>query len=77
VSAGPPSPYNLAQDLAPDTARLRREPGYAERVGRAAALRATAAWERAHPPPGVDPAQFDYAAEDALLQRYGPSSDTA
>jgi nucleoside-diphosphate-sugar epimerase len=77
VSVGPPSSYNLAQDLALDTTRLRRELGYAERVARGAALRATVAWERANPPPRVDPAQFDYAAEDALLQRYGPSSETA
>jgi hypothetical protein len=31
------------------------------------ALRGTIAWERAHPPTEVDPARFDYAAEDRAL----------
>jgi hypothetical protein len=26
-------------------------------------------WERAHPPEQFDPQQFDYAAEDAVLER--------
>jgi hypothetical protein len=30
-------------------------------------LRRTVEWERAHPPDKVDPASFDYAAEDAAL----------
>jgi hypothetical protein len=29
--------------------------------------RRTVEWERAHPPENVDPASFDYAAEDAAL----------
>jgi hypothetical protein len=29
--------------------------------------RRTIAWERAHPPGNVDPASFDYAADDAAL----------
>ncbi len=50
-----------------DTARIRRELGYEEEASRAEALRRTVAWERAHPPEKVDPASFDYAAEDASL----------
>lgn len=56
-----------AQSLVTDTARIRRELGYAEAVPRDEALRRTVEWERAHPPAKVDPAQFDYAAEDAAL----------
>lgn len=61
------SPGNYAQDVVVDTTRIRRELGYTERVPRAGALRRTVAWERAHPPERVDPAQFDYAAEDRVL----------
>jgi nucleoside-diphosphate-sugar epimerase len=50
-----------------DTGRLRRELGYRETVSREEALRRTVEWERAHPPEKVDPASFDYAAEDAAL----------
>jgi nucleoside-diphosphate-sugar epimerase len=56
-----------AQSLVADTARIRRELGYAEAVSRDEALRRTIAWERAHPPEAVDPSRFDYAAEDAAL----------
>lgn len=55
------------QDLIIDSTRLRHELGYTEQVDRAEALRRTVAWERAHPPAQIDPAQFDYAAEDAAL----------
>lgn len=58
---------DLAQHLVTDTARIRRELGYAELVPRDEALRRTIAWERAHPPEPLDPQQFDYAAEDATL----------
>jgi nucleoside-diphosphate-sugar epimerase len=50
-----------------ETTRIRRELGYAETVSREEALERAVAWERAHPPEGVDPASFDYAAEDAAL----------
>ena len=51
-----------------DTARIRRELGYRETVPREASLRRTVEWERAHPLEKVDPASFDYAAEDAALR---------
>lgn len=52
------------QDWVADTSRIRAELGYREVVPRAEALRRTIAWERAHPPETIDPADFDYAAED-------------
>jgi len=59
-------PGNLDQHWVADTSRIRAELGYAEPVSRAEALRRTIEWERANPP-AYDPAQFDYAAEDAAL----------
>ena len=55
------------QQLVVDTTRIREELGYREHVSREEGLRRTIAWERAHPPGKVDPAQFDYAAEDGAL----------
>jgi nucleoside-diphosphate-sugar epimerase len=62
---------NPEQDLILDSTRIRRDLGYVEPVGLDEALRATIAWQRAHPPAEVDPVRFDYAAEDAALARYG------
>jgi nucleoside-diphosphate-sugar epimerase len=59
------------QHLVVDTTRIRKELGYDEPVSRDEALRRTIAWERAHPPATVDPGQFDYAAEDAVLAELG------
>jgi len=59
-------PGNLAQHWVPDTTRIRMDLGFDEPVSRPEALRRTIAWQRAHPP-RIDPAQFDYAAEDAAL----------
>jgi nucleoside-diphosphate-sugar epimerase len=54
---------NLRQHWVADTTRIRAELGFEEIISRAEAIRRTVEWERAHPPP-IDPAQFDYAAED-------------
>lgn len=51
-----------------DTSRIRAELRYGEPVDRDEAIRRTVAWERGHPP-SVDPAQYDYAAEDEALKR--------
>jgi len=59
-------PGNLAQDWETSSSRLREQLGFRDPVDRETALAETVAWERAHPPP-VDPAQFDYDAEDAAL----------
>jgi len=61
--------FDLSQQYIVDTTRIRRELGYAEEVSFYEALRSTIEWERAHPPEKVDPAQFDYAAEDAALSK--------
>ena len=58
---------NTEQHWFVDTGRIRQQLGYAEEVSREEALRRTVGWERAHPPENVDPASFDYAAEDAAL----------
>ena len=58
---------NTEQQWFVDTTRIRQELGYRETVPRQEALRRTVAWERTHPPEKVDPASFDYAAEDAAL----------
>ncbi len=60
-------PGNLSQHWVVGSRRIRDELGYREPVPLAEALRRTIAWERAHPPPDIDPRQFDYAAEDAAL----------
>jgi len=60
------SPGNLAQDWETSSRRLREELGFHDPVEFETALDETVAWERRHPPP-VDPEQFDYAAEDAVL----------
>ncbi len=54
-----------------DTTRIRQELGYAEIVSQEEALRRTVAWQRVHPPGEYDPADFDYAAEDAILAELG------
>lgn len=58
---------NTEQWLELDSGRIRRELGYSEPVALDEALRRTVAWERANLPETIDPAQFDYAAEDAVL----------
>ena len=63
-------PGNLKQHWIVDTTRLRSELGYRELVSREESIRRTIAWERANPPARLDPARFDYAAED-LAARAG------
>jgi nucleoside-diphosphate-sugar epimerase len=58
---------NTEQALTLDTSRIRQELGYVEPVTPDEALRRTVEWERANPPETIDPQQFDYAAEDAVL----------
>jgi len=61
------SATETSQHLVTDSTRIRQELGYSEPVPLDEALRRTIAWERANPPAEIDPNQFDYAAEDALL----------
>ncbi len=60
--------YNTQQHWEMSSARIREELGFAEPVDRQTALQRTIAWERANPPLEIDPAQFDYAAEDAATE---------
>jgi len=59
--------WNPQQHLVIDSTRIRHELGYAEIVPTDEALRQTVAWERANPLQ-FDPADYDYAAEDSVLQ---------
>ena len=61
---------NTNQHLVADTARVRQELGYAEKVSHEEALRRTVAWERGHLPVQIDPTAFDYQAEDTLLAEW-------
>lgn len=61
-------PGNLAQHWVVDTTRIRSELGYREPIAREEAIRRTIAWERGNLPP-VDPARFDYDAEDEAARR--------
>lgn len=67
--------FDTAQPMVTDTRRIRHELGYAEPVPRDEALRRTVAWQRAHPPAGVDPAAFDYVAEDIAFGRTARRGD--
>jgi nucleoside-diphosphate-sugar epimerase len=58
---------NTEQDVVVDTSRIRQELGYTEPISLQEALHRSIAWEREHPPAEIDPQQFDYAAEDAIL----------
>jgi nucleoside-diphosphate-sugar epimerase len=61
------TPHNFEQHLFMDSSRIRAELGYKERVPVSEALRRTIEWEKANPPERVDPAQYDYQAEDEAL----------
>jgi len=58
---------NFAQDIVVDSSRIRQELGYNERIDLTEAFRRTIAWESINPPEKIDPAMFNYAAEDEAL----------
>jgi nucleoside-diphosphate-sugar epimerase len=60
-------PGNLDQHWVTSADRIRRELAFEDPVDLATALGRTIAWERDQPPEVIDPAQFDYAAEDAAV----------
>jgi nucleoside-diphosphate-sugar epimerase len=62
------SPTGYEHDLEVNTNRIRRELGFEERVSLNEALSKTVAWESANPPDEIDAKQFDYAAEDAVIE---------
>jgi len=61
------TPHKFEQHLFMDSSRIRAELGYTERVLVSEALRRTIEWEKANPPERIDPAQYDYQAEDEAL----------
>lgn len=69
-----PRHMNLEQHLDMDSAKIRSELGYREIVTRQEALARTVAWDHSHPPEAMDPAQFDYGAENAILNRVDPAA---
>jgi nucleoside-diphosphate-sugar epimerase len=67
-----PVPYRYEQDLDTDSARIRRELGFAEPFALDEALARTIAWERANPPgPIATIGLLDYEEEDAILAEPG------
>lgn len=58
--------YNYRQDMVLDSSRIRDELGWRETILPDEALQRTIEGERANPL-AIDPAQFDYAAEDEVL----------
>jgi nucleoside-diphosphate-sugar epimerase len=60
--------FNTAQHMFMSSSRIRQELGYTELTSRDEALRTTIDWARLHPPEQLDPAQYDYAAEDELVR---------
>lgn len=68
MPGGMSADFRYEHHLAVETSRMREELGYSEQVSREDALKQTVEWERAHPPEKIDPRQFDYAAEDQLLE---------
>ena len=68
------APGDTSQHWVADTARVREELGFHETVGRDEAVRRTVEWERANPPDGFTPHQFDYEAEDRALRAGQPGA---
>jgi len=68
--------YRMDQHWVVSTRRIRDELGFSERVALQQALARTIEWERANPPAPVDPAEFNYAAEDAALAAAEPGEIT-
>ncbi len=60
-------PGNTAQHMLVSSDRIRAELNYSEIVDIDDAIRHTITWENENPPRTIDPAQFDYPAEDAAL----------
>ena len=68
--------YNFNQHMDTDTSRIRNELGFSEPVSREEAMIRTVEWERANPPEKINPADYDYDAEDEVLEKYRTSTDS-
>jgi len=64
-----PEEDDVRQDWVVDTYRIRQELGYHEVISREDGLRKTIGWERTNPPLDINPENFNYAEEDALLAK--------
>jgi nucleoside-diphosphate-sugar epimerase len=62
---------DFRHDLIINDAAIRRELSYTEIVSQEEAFRRTLAWQRQNPPPMIDPAEFNYEAEDKVLASFG------
>lgn len=71
------TPHNFEQPLFMDSSRIRAELGYSEAVPVSEALRRTIEWEKANPPERIDPAQYDYQAEDEALNFWSTTHTAA
>lgn len=63
------SPYNFQQHILVSTRRIRRDLGYKELIDLDTGIERTVEWQIANPPTEVDPGQFNYEAEDAVLKK--------
>jgi nucleoside-diphosphate-sugar epimerase len=61
-------PVNAAQHWIVSSKRIREELGFVEPTPLDVGISRTIQWERANPP-AIDPKQFDYAAEDAVINQ--------
>jgi len=71
VACPPPSfgpETNAHQHLVCDSAKIRDDLGYGEVVSHREAIERKVSWEREHPLREIDAKQFDYAAEDRILE---------
>lgn len=58
---------DTSQQYEMDSSRIARELGYCPPVDVDEGIRRAVKWERENPPAHIDPTDFDYAAEDAVL----------
>lgn len=63
-------PLNLAQRWVADSARIRRELGYAEAVDTQEALRRTMIWERASPPTDSESRTSEFLLDETLEDKW-------
>jgi nucleoside-diphosphate-sugar epimerase len=62
-------PGNAAQHWSASSARIRHELGFHDPVALNETIQRTVRWELDHPPAGIPPGSFDYAAEDTAIAR--------
>lgn len=64
-------PLRFENDVVTSDAKIRTELGYTEVVSLEEGMKRTVEWQRANMPADFDPRDFDYAAEDRVLQELG------